>query len=184
MSARNVLVTMLVVATACSREQRGPKLDTSSTSASDAAPPSPPPDARSKSSYVGSRYDPLPAGVSYESGTVILGNDGKPSRYVLSHVRTPSGSMLWLDEMLPDEGTTRRRIVRAAIHDPPVAPGERLVIGTCGVDGRFNGDVIAVVKSESGSRQMTVSRAWRANSAAARFDSISTSGVVCEEPGG
>jgi hypothetical protein len=70
------------------------------------------------------------------------------------------------------------------MHNPPVAPGERLVIGTCGVGGRFNGDVVAMVTSEPGGRQLTVSRAWRANSAAARFDSISANGVTCEEPAG
>ena len=187
MSARN-LVVLLLVAGACSRDKGTlKKIDTSSsepTSPAATTPELPSTSDASHSSYVGSRYDPMPSGVSYESGTIILGADGKPSRFVLSHVKTPRASMTWLDEMLPDEGATRRRVVRAAIDDPPLASGERLVIGTCGVGGKFNGDVVAIVKGDGTGRQLVVSRAWRANPTGARFDINSTSGVVCEEPGG
>jgi hypothetical protein len=166
MRVPNLLAALLVIAAACSQEKRSE------------TPPA-------SSSFVGIRHDPLPTGVAYESGSVILGSDGKPSRYVLSHVKTPNGSMLWLDEMLADEGATRRRIVRAAMDDPTLAAGERFVIGTCGVrGGRFDGDIAAIVKSTPGNRQTTVVRAWRANPAGTRFDSIAASGVSCDEPGG
>lgn len=186
MSGRNLLATLLAVAAACSGEKRSEikKIDVAPSDSPQSAAMAPEaPAPTSTSSFVGSRYDPMPTGVSYESGSVILDRDGRPSRFVLSHVRTPKGSMLWLDEMLADEGTTRRRVVRAVMDDPTLSSGERLVIGTCGArDGRFSGDVVATVKGESGGPQAAI-HAWRANPATSRFESIPTSDVVCEETG-
>jgi hypothetical protein len=190
MSGRNLLAMVLTVAAACSGDKRGAikKIDVAPSDSAQTAtmtPVSPEPTSTSThSAFVGSRYDPMPNGVSYESGSVILDRDGKPSRFVLSHVRTPKGSMLWLDEMLADEGATRRRVVRAVMDDPTLSPGERLMIGTCGArGGRFSGDVIATVNGKSASPQTAI-RAWRANPATSRFESIPTNDVVCEEPAG
>jgi hypothetical protein len=180
MSARNLLAALLVVASACSgdddRVARGSRSSRAAEKSDGAAR------MREASTFVGVRYDPLPAGITYESGTVILGPGGQPSRFALSQVGSAHGSMLWLDELLPDEGVTRRRIVRAAMNLPARTRGERIVIGTCGVGGSFNGDVIALVRNKDG--QPAVVFAWRANPAAARFDTIPTSGVTCDEPRG
>jgi hypothetical protein len=194
MSARNLLAAVIIAVTttaalaACGSEKRDePRTSTKSPTARPTATPSPDtnasPASTLPSSYVGTRYDPMPAGVTYESGTVLLGRDGKPSRFAISKVRTPTGTMVWLDEILPDAGPARRRVVRAAVAIPRLLPGQRVVIGTCGLAGRFNGDVIAVV-SESGAHDLQAVRAWRANSSDARFDAISTTGVTCEEPAG
>jgi hypothetical protein len=176
MNAKNLLAAVCVVVAACSSDKS--KETKAAGSAGSASPKS---DVAAPASYVGLRYDPLPPGVTYESGSVILGKDGKPTQYVLSYVGTPKGMKIWLDSILPEDGAIHRRIVRAEMDDPPIRPVDRRVIGTCGVYGKFEGDIIAVVKEVPGRKYTTVYRAWRANPAAARFDSISTQGVECED---
>jgi hypothetical protein len=68
--------------------------------------------------------------------------------------------------------------------DPMNAPGERFMIGTCDVKGKLDGAVVALVRNGPPPRYADIQRAWRVNLTAMRFDSISTAGIVCEEPGG
>ena len=180
MSARNLLAALLVVAGACSGDDARVARGSRSRNGAAEKQRNGADRTREASTFVGVRYDPLPAGITYESGTVILGTGGQPSRFALSQVKSAHGSMLWLDELLPDEGVTRRRIVRAAMNLPADTRGERIVIGTCGVAGSFNGDVVARVRNKG--KDSDVVFAWRANPAAARFDTIPTSGVTCDEP--
>lgn len=183
-SARNLLLATCAVAAACSKEHKPRR---ASAGSHDAAPSAAPIESSSRSraldEYVGLRYNPLPKGVTYLSGAVIVGADGTPSRFVISRVATPNGPMIWLDEMLPDEGTTRRRVVRATMHEPEHARDQQLVVGTCEVGGKLAGDVFALAQTTPrGEKTASATHAWRANTKAARFDTIAPVNVVCSEP--
>jgi hypothetical protein len=172
MRTKTLFTALCIVAAACSRDK--------SSEARAANPPRTP----EPTSYVGMHFDPMPAGVMDESGAVIIGKDGKPTPYVLTHVETPQGLAMWLVEVLPGDGVIRRRVVRAEMPDPKIAPGEHFVSGTCDVNGKLDGAVFAVVRNEPGRQYTVIHRAWRAYPETARFDSISTKGIVCEEPDG
>jgi hypothetical protein len=162
---RNLCIALLAVA-ACSSD---------SSRAADSAKAVP-------KSYVGYGYDPLPPGVSVQGASEIVGPDGKPTHFVLSHVLTPLGNTMWLDSVLPNDGMQRRRIVRAEL--VIVIPSlTRLVISTCDVSGKLDPAVVALVRDSAGTdgKYGKVFNAWRANPAQAKFDTVPSNTVVCEE---
>ena len=129
-------------------------------------------------SYVGLRYGSLPAGFAYTAGSAMPRASGG-ARYALSRVATPRGSMLWLEAL---DG--RERVVRAELRVPPLAADERLLIGSCDLNGRLDPHVVAIVVGDSSARRFTnVRQAWRANADADRFELLPVAGIVCEEPG-
>jgi hypothetical protein len=128
-------------------------------------------------SYVGMRYASLPSGFAYQAGSVVARGAGS-ARYALSQVRTPRGTMLWLETL---EG--RERVVRAELRVPPLASDERLLIGSCDRDGRLDPKIVAIVVGDSTTvRFVNVRQAWRADADASRFDLLPVAGIVCEEP--
>ncbi len=136
--------------------------------------------------YVGTRHDPLPRGVSYEGGAVLLGPNGKPTAFALDHVLTPHGNYLWLDSIRAGDGehTMHARTVRAELALPPARSGETLLIGTCDVKGVFDAAVVAFAQSENHTKRLThIRAAWRANPATGMFDVLAPQDVVCEDPG-
>ena len=87
--------------------------------------------------------------------------------------------MLWLETL---DG--RERVVRAELRVPPLAADERLMIGSCDVNGRLDARVVAIVVAEPGVTRLTkIRQAWRADAQAGRFDLLPVAGIVCEEPG-
>lgn len=129
-------------------------------------------------SYVGMRYASLPRGFAYKSGSAIPRGNGS-TRYALSQVDTPRGAMLWLETL--DSG---ERTVRAELHVPPLAHDERLLIGSCDLNGRLDPRIVSIVVGEAGAARFTnIRQAWRAEPDAGRFDLLPVTGITCEEPG-
>jgi len=163
---RNLSIAVLVVA-ACSGD---------ANRAADSAKPV-------SKSYVGYGYDPLPPGVTLVGGSAIVGADGKPTHFSLDHVLTPLGNTMWLDSLLPSDGTQRRRIVRAELVIP-VPSLTRLIVSTCDVDGKLDPSVVALVRDSAGTdgKYSRVFNAWRGNPVRAQFDTVKPNSVICEEP--
>jgi hypothetical protein len=172
---KNLLAAAAIVVAACSGET--PKrVATTDTAIAKPAP--------ANVSFVGLHYDPLPPGASYEGGSVLLGKNGKPSAFALSHVLAPAGNYVWLDSVLPNDGAMRSRIVRAELQIPRVAGDERLFIGSCDVGGKLDGGVLAVAVFERNVTQYKqIRRAWRADPGSGAFVVIPTDKIVCEDPG-
>jgi hypothetical protein len=168
---RNSLIgaTLLAMVAGCSEQKR--RANDAKNATADAA--STMAQARKDSTYVGARYDPLPPGVSYEGGAVILGKNGKPSSFVLSHVVTPRGRYIWLDSIIPDGtrgGVLRSRVVRAELYLPAVGFGERLFIGSCDIKGKSDPSVVAVGENRQIDGKYTkIYRAWRGDTASGKF---------------
>ena len=138
-----------------------------------------------RTSYVGMRYGSLPSGFSYKAGSTFSRGSSSPGRYAMSQVRTPRGDMLWLETLEPRDGRgSAERVVRAELRVPPLAADERLMIGSCDVNGRLDARVVAIVVADSGVTRLTkIRQAWRADTQAGRFDLLPVAGIVCEEPG-
>ena len=140
-----------------------------------------------RTSYVGMRYGTLPSGFSYQAGSTLSRGSGGAGRYAVSQVRTPRGDMLWLETIEPRDGeerTTAERVVRAELRVLPLAADERLMIGSCDVNGRLDARVVAIVVAEPGVTRLTkIRQAWRADAQAGRFDLLPVASIVCEEPG-
>lgn len=129
-------------------------------------------------SYVGMRYASLPAGFAYRAGSAIP-RATAGSRYALSQVQTPRGDMMWLEGL---DG--RDRVVYAELRIPPLAPDERLLIGSCDRNGGLDPRIVAIVVADSGATRFTkVRQAWRANPGMGQFDMLPVAGIVCDEPG-
>jgi hypothetical protein len=133
--------------------------------------------------YIGTVHAPLPAGVTLVAGTVIADKFGHPSVFSFSHVRTPSGEMIWLDSAEARAGGATRQVVLAELPIPPLANDERLFMGSCDVRGRLDGSIVAIIVNEPKvSRFTKVREAWRADSRVRRFDLVPLEGVSCEDP--
>ena len=129
-------------------------------------------------SYVGMRYAKLPSGFAYRAGSAIVRGNAS-ARYALSQVVTPRGDMLWLEAL-----EARERIVRAEVRVPPLASDERLLIGSCDMNGRLDPRIAAIVVGDSGATHFkNVRQAWRADANAGRLDLLPVAGIACEEPG-
>ena len=138
-----------------------------------------------RTSYVGMRYGTLPSGFSYQAGSTLSRGSGGAGRYAVSQVRTPRGDMLWLETIGPRDGRAPdERVVRAELRVPPLVADERLMIGSCDVNGRLDARVVAIVVADPGVTRLTkIRQAWRADAQAGRFDLLPVAGIVCEEPG-
>jgi hypothetical protein len=131
--------------------------------------------------YIGTRHGPLPSGIVSQGGALVR-IDGVD--YAFTHVRTPTGDMVWLDSIVSGGGQTPTKIVRAELRVPPLARDERLLMASCDVDGRLDGRVVAVVVNEPNVTKVTkIRQAWRADGRLGRFDVIPVAGIVCEDPG-
>jgi hypothetical protein len=133
--------------------------------------------------YIGTVHGPLPTGVTLVGGTVIVDKFGHPSVFSFSHVKTPSGEMIWLDSTETGAAGAMRQVVLAELPIPPLANDERLLMGSCDVRGRLDGSVVAIIVNEPHvSRFTKVREAWRADSRVRRFDLVPLEGVSCEDP--
>jgi len=133
--------------------------------------------------YVVTVHGPLPTGVTLVGGSVIADKFGHPSVFSFSHVRTPSGEMIWLDSVETRAGGSTRQVVLAELPIPPLANDERLFMGSCDVRGRLDGSIVAIIVNEPNvSRFTKVREAWRADSRVRRFDLVPLEGVSCEDP--
>jgi len=187
------LGVVLEVLGACSRgaeRVRGAPPDTAAAASTPqtASPPSTGPTASGRT-YVGLRYQTLPAGVTYQAGALITSGRGTPTKLDFALVQTPAGPMIWLDSAASavsgsgtPSGTNTAKIVRAALAIPPLARDERVFLSTCDVNGVLDPLVVAIVVNEPNATRFTkVRQVWRANAGAALFDVIPVTNVVCED---
>jgi hypothetical protein len=193
---RNLLVAAAVLGAALACATDAPKntptgdttlLPRATAPAASAGAAAGPSSALEAPAFVGLRYEPLPKGISYEGGAVLMGPDGKPSHFALTHVLTPRGNYMWLDSIQPNDGQNQilSRVVRAELHLHPAVGNETLLIGSCEVKGKLDPAVVAFAERAFNARRLTkIHEAWRADVAAGRFDSIPAKDVVCEVPGG
>jgi hypothetical protein len=197
LGSRNLLVaaSLVAIVTACSKDAPKSTARTDTAVAVTGATPAavsptsatPANAAGAPPAYVGLHYDPLPAGISYEGGSVLFGKDGKPGSFVLSQVMTPKGHYMWLDSIIPvaGQGVLRTRVVVAELNIPAVAGDEQLFIGSCDVGGKLDGSVVAVAEHKRGQKMhKVIRRAWRADVATKSFVVIPGTGITCELPGG
>ena len=179
---RRNLLSVLAVATACSREpiRKTGVTDTvaSTTSASPSTRSAP---DLSSGHYVGVHHDPMPAGVTAEGGALIRVGKGD---YSVSHVRARGVDMLWLDSIVPGKTQNPEKVVIAELRIPPLDRDERLFMASCDVRGQFDSRVVAIVVNETGVAKFAkIRQAWRADVVRGRFDVIPVTGITCEDPG-
>jgi hypothetical protein len=176
-TSKALIATLFVVA--CSRDV-GHREGVADTAAPTPITRLSDPPALAKGPYVGTRHNPLPPGVNYVEGAT-LHIDG--AGYVLSHVQTPDGDMVWLDSIVTG-ARPPASIVRATVRVPNLARDERLLIASCDVNGQLDSRVVAIVVNEANATKFTkVRQAWRVDAQRGRFDVIPVAGITCEDPG-
>jgi hypothetical protein len=174
----NLFALALIVA-ACSRDAGHREGVADTRSAEPVSRLSDPP-ALASGPYVGTRHNPLPPGVDYVEGATLHVNG---AGYVLSHVRTPTGDMVWLDSIIAG-AKPPAVIVRASVRIPQLARDERLFIASCDVNGRLDERVVAIVVNQPNTTKFAqIRQAWRADARRARFDVIPVTAITCEDPG-
>jgi hypothetical protein len=186
-SAKNVLLAVVVAAMGCSREKRAPARSSRPTdSATALTPPSAAPGSpiAVRGAFVGNRYESLPRGVTLLSGAVLPVSRGG-GEYELARLKTPRGEMIWFDSLSHSRRATPTRTVRAELRVPPLGRDERLLMASCDVSGVLDPRVVAIVVNEPNATKFTrIRQAWRVNAARGQFELIPVAGITCEEPGG
>jgi hypothetical protein len=136
----------------------------------------------SASSTANMRYDTLPARGRFVGGSVLMQPTGAPSSFVFSQVQTSRGDVLRLDSVVSGAPPDRSRIIRAELAVPPLAPDERLLIGSCDIGGRLDPALVAIVVADAGAARYTrIRQAWRVRPAEGRFEVVPVRGITCEE---
>lgn len=128
------------------------------------------------------RYDTLPSRGQLVGGSVLMLPNGAPSSFVFSQVQTKRGTVLRLDSVVAGAPRDRSRIIRAELSVPPLAPDERLLIGSCDAGGRLDPALVAIVVADSGAARYTrIRQAWRVRPTDGRFEVVPVRGITCEE---
>jgi hypothetical protein len=181
------VVAAAVALAACSGEMGRGSRDTSRDAGANAAGSVVTPAAfATATSYVGIRYDSLPAAFTFESGALLPKTPGAANAtFDLDRIKTPRGEMVWLDSIVQVQGRVRPgRIVRAELKVPPLAADERLMLGSCDVAGRIDPRVVAIVVVQADSTHFTsIRQAWRGDATSGQFDVIPVTDITCSEPG-
>jgi len=109
-------------------------------------------------------------------------SNGAPSSFVFSQAQTPRGTVLRLDSVVAGASRDRSRIIRAELAVPPLAPDERLFIGSCDANGHLDPALVAIVVADSAAARYTrIRQAWRVRPAEGRFEVVPVRGIMCEE---
>jgi len=178
--SKQIFLAVAFMVVACSSDARR-KEAASDVAAAGAVPASQSPPGVASGRYIGVRHGPLPAGIASLGGAVVRINGAD---YAFTHVRTPSGDMVWLDSITSSGTQTPVKIVRAELRVPPLARDERLLMASCDVNGKLDGRVVAIVVNEANATKFTkIRQAWRTDANGGRFDVIPVAGISCEDPG-
>jgi hypothetical protein len=136
-------------------------------------------------SYIGLQYRDFPAGVNNLGGWIIdIGDNGK-FNFGVSHVRQGSKEMLWLERFVRRDsaGVATMRVIDV-LELPAISKSQTLTSPRfCTQNGKKNRDLIAIVEATDKEYRTQIHRAWRANRSTGKFESTSTKGIVCENPG-
>jgi len=128
------------------------------------------------------RYDTLPSRGQLVGGSILMQANGAPSSFVFSQVQTTHGDVLRLDSVVAGAPRNRSRIIRAELSVPPLAPDERLLIGSCDSGGRLDPALVAIAVADAGATRYTrIRQAWRARPTDGRFEVVPVRGITCEE---
>jgi hypothetical protein len=136
-------------------------------------------------SFIGLQYQDLPRGLTNLGGWVVdIGDNGK-FNFSVAHVRQGTKEMLWLERFIRHDaqGRATMRVINV-LELPAISKSQTLASSRfCMQNGKKNPDLIAIVEATDTEYRTQIHRAWRANRAKGKFESISTRGIVCENPG-
>jgi hypothetical protein len=132
------------------------------------------------SQYIGLTHPPLKDSLKMKGGTMI-GDPFKSTVYSVALMSNEGSQMLWL------ESSSSRNIKGEVIWEvldvmaaPNYGKDETMVIGLCKIDDRPDPEVLAVVKYEQDKEHFNkIIKAWRANRAKGKFESITIKGISC-----
>lgn len=132
--------------------------------------------------YIGTSVPPLPDGLA-SAGMETFPPD-PTGAYALALVFGPDRQMLWLTEAAQDEGREAARRVIAVLEIPREDENVALIYtpGACRLDGEPDPEVVALARLAFTPTTDEVVRAWRADRAARRFDTLPADRVVCDTP--
>jgi len=128
--------------------------------------------------YAGLRVPPLPEGHRYIEGFLVEDRPG--STYGATRLTHAAGEVISLDRFLyHDKDGQAHWEVKAAIVEPPMAPGQDYFLGTCMMNGEHRRELIALVDVADAEIQTRIVRAWRLNLERETIEPIPVEGVTC-----
>ncbi len=138
--------------------------------------------------YIGRHFDTLPGGLESHVSFLI---SGPGTDYVISVVIRDRDRMFWLERVVcRDDNGYAYRELRAVLILPVLQEKEKLITGTCKVNGaatpgattkpKFDPEVVAIGRFEDLHQPpVTISHAWRANPRTESFEVLSPESVTC-----
>ncbi|WP_103030271.1 hypothetical protein [Salinibacter altiplanensis] len=148
--------------------------------------------------WVGTRYPPLPDGVTYRGGDSMSrggGNTGNASdkNYGLSLIDVRGREMIWLNRVIGYTSERRAKKVVTDVLVPSEVPGDHtLEFGICGTlrsaqsgsqpepsDVKVDPEIIAVIEKGKTKVLTHARRAWRADQDTGQFREVDPERIVC-----
>jgi hypothetical protein len=131
------------------------------------------------SPYIGVAYPPLPQG--WEEGRGALAATVGDVDYAVQELTQAKQQMLWfLKSTGRDAQGHVKWIVTDVLNRSDVPEPGGLIWGFCTLNDQPDEEIAALGEVKA-ARMEAVTRAWRANHTTGRFESIATTGIVCED---
>lgn len=136
-------------------------------------------------SFVGLQYRDIPSELVDRGGWVIDANDRGIFNFGVAHIQQGRRGMLWFTRFIRHDAKGRAiwRVIDV-LELPAISQSQDLTSSRfCTQNGKKNRDLIAIVEATDTEYRTQIHRAWRTNRATGKFESISTRGIVCQNPG-
>ncbi|MDB5266825.1 MAG: hypothetical protein JWN89_640 [Parcubacteria group bacterium] len=143
-----------------------------------------------KSVWIGTTYPPLSNGLS-SNGALTVG-DARYATYVIDEMKTPDGTELWLASMV--KGVNGKPIFTVTDALPFFSGadenGNMSIWGVCGYSPdkvlNIDNSIVAQISARDyvSSGPINAKKAWKANNATGKFESIPPVGISCINEGG
>ncbi len=143
----------------------------------------------SKELYTGFTYsfENLPKELKHLGGWSVFKTREQRAGYRISMIQRNAGkseskTMLWFEgpPVTNDEDSSANNVLDV-IDLPKLMKNEKFIRGgECYLDGKFDGEIFAIILNQNDRTDGKVVRAWRANTETELIEDISTTGINCK----
>ena len=137
-------------------------------------------------SYIGLRYRDVPKPLTDLGGWVIGLQQQGDYRHSIAYIRNGRREMIWFNRFVGRDRATGKAFFQVvdSTSFPALTKSQALIgYGFCKRNGKSEPNLVAIAQPSETEFWTKIDRAWRANQSKEKLESISTKGIVCENPG-
>ena len=131
------------------------------------------------SPYIGTAYPPVPSG--WQDGRAALTATAGDVQYIVQEMVQADQQMLWFMKSTGRDAQEQFTwVVTDVLARSDIKESGGLIWGFCTLNDELDEEIVALGERKDGVME-NVQRAWRANHMTGRFESIATTGIVCQD---